>query len=209
MGARNVIGIYGMGLTQHVEGWANLGMLVTLLLLRGNIGRPGAGGAAGGLAAMIGAHLVDGGAVVARAVGLADALADADLCLTGEGRLDGQTRAGKAPAVVAAACAQAGVPCVGLFGGVDLSPVEARAMGFAQVRPIASASRPHAAALAATAEDLESCNAAIAGGAVETVGGTRVEEPLEAALVREDGTLLYPIRDGIPVLLADEGIATA
>ncbi len=67
----------------------------------------------------------------------------------------------------------------------------------------------HQALREATAEDLESCNAAIAGGAVETVGGTRVEEPLEAALVREDGALLYPIRDGIPVLLADEGIATA
>ena len=41
--ARSVIGIYGMGLTQHVHGWLNLGMLVNLLLLRGNIGRPGAG----------------------------------------------------------------------------------------------------------------------------------------------------------------------
>lgn len=38
-----VIGIYGMGLTQHVNGWLNLGMLVNLLLLRGHIGRPGAG----------------------------------------------------------------------------------------------------------------------------------------------------------------------
>jgi molybdopterin-dependent oxidoreductase alpha subunit len=41
--ARNVIGIYGMGLTQHVKGWLNLAMLVNLLLLRGNIGREGAG----------------------------------------------------------------------------------------------------------------------------------------------------------------------
>lgn len=41
--AGNVIGIYGMGLTQHVKGWLNLAMLVNLLLLRGNIGREGAG----------------------------------------------------------------------------------------------------------------------------------------------------------------------
>ncbi|MBE3638452.1 FdhF/YdeP family oxidoreductase [Mangrovicoccus algicola] len=43
MGAERVIGIYGMGLTQHVHGWLNLGMLVNLLLMRGNIGRPGTG----------------------------------------------------------------------------------------------------------------------------------------------------------------------
>lgn len=41
--SKNVIGIYGMGLTQHVNGWLNLGMLVNLLLMRGNIGRLGAG----------------------------------------------------------------------------------------------------------------------------------------------------------------------
>jgi len=38
-----VIGVYGMGLTQHVHGSQTLGMLVNLLLLRGNIGRQGAG----------------------------------------------------------------------------------------------------------------------------------------------------------------------
>ncbi len=43
LSAKNVIGIYGMGLTQHVHGWLNLAMLVNLLLLRGHIGRPGAG----------------------------------------------------------------------------------------------------------------------------------------------------------------------
>ncbi len=43
LSSERVIGIYGMGMTQHVHGWLNLGMLVNLLLLRGNIGRPGAG----------------------------------------------------------------------------------------------------------------------------------------------------------------------
>jgi molybdopterin-dependent oxidoreductase alpha subunit len=41
--AKNVIGIYGMGLTQHVNGFDNVTSLVNLLLLRGNIGRKGAG----------------------------------------------------------------------------------------------------------------------------------------------------------------------
>ena len=38
-----VIGIYGMGVTQHVHGSQTIGMLVNLLLLRGNIGVEGAG----------------------------------------------------------------------------------------------------------------------------------------------------------------------
>jgi anaerobic selenocysteine-containing dehydrogenase len=38
-----VIGVYGMGLTQHRNGVQNVQMLVNLLLLRGNIGKPGAG----------------------------------------------------------------------------------------------------------------------------------------------------------------------
>jgi molybdopterin-dependent oxidoreductase alpha subunit len=38
-----VIGIYGMGLTQHRTGVENVQMLANLLLLRGNIGKPGAG----------------------------------------------------------------------------------------------------------------------------------------------------------------------
>jgi len=38
-----VLGIYGMGLTQHRKGVENVQMLVALLLLRGNLGKPGAG----------------------------------------------------------------------------------------------------------------------------------------------------------------------
>jgi formate dehydrogenase major subunit len=43
MASNAVIGVYGMGLTQHRNGVQNVQMLVNLLLLRGNIGKPGAG----------------------------------------------------------------------------------------------------------------------------------------------------------------------
>ncbi|WP_228982519.1 FdhF/YdeP family oxidoreductase [Paraburkholderia gardini] len=41
--AKAVIVLYGMGITQHHNGVHNVQMLTNLLLLRGNIGRPGAG----------------------------------------------------------------------------------------------------------------------------------------------------------------------
>jgi molybdopterin-dependent oxidoreductase alpha subunit len=41
--AQAVIGVYGMGLTQHRAGVETVQMLVNLLLMRGNIGRQGAG----------------------------------------------------------------------------------------------------------------------------------------------------------------------
>ncbi len=41
--ADKVIGIYGMGLTQHRHGVLNVQMVSNFLLLRGNIGKPGAG----------------------------------------------------------------------------------------------------------------------------------------------------------------------
>jgi molybdopterin-dependent oxidoreductase alpha subunit len=41
--SERVIGVYGMGLTQHSQGALNVAMVVNLLLLRGNIGREGAG----------------------------------------------------------------------------------------------------------------------------------------------------------------------
>ncbi|GAA5232875.1 FdhF/YdeP family oxidoreductase [Verticiella sediminum] len=41
--ARAAIAIYGMGMTQHVRGVDNVHMITNLLLMRGNIGKPGAG----------------------------------------------------------------------------------------------------------------------------------------------------------------------
>ena len=43
-------------------------------------------------------------------------------------------------------------------------------------------------------------------GTVRTVGGVTVDKPLTEALLRTDRLLVYPISDGIPLLLAEEGI---
>ena len=42
-GAKNLIAVYGMGLTQHKTGVANVQMVANLVLLGGHIGRPGTG----------------------------------------------------------------------------------------------------------------------------------------------------------------------
>ena len=36
--------------------------------------------------------------------------------------------------------------------------------------------------------------------------GSAIGAPIEAGLVREDGKVFFPIRDGIPVMLVDEAI---
>jgi molybdopterin-dependent oxidoreductase alpha subunit len=43
LGARNVIACYGMGITQHFRGTQNVQQIMNLLLMRGNVGRLGAG----------------------------------------------------------------------------------------------------------------------------------------------------------------------
>ena len=55
-------------------------------------------------------------------------------------------------------------------------------------------------------EKLERVNSAIAAGEVSTHDGVCLAEPLTEALVTDDGKRLYPIDDGIPVLLESESI---
>jgi glycerate 2-kinase len=84
---------------------------------------PGSG-AAGGLGAALaslGAELVPGAPAVLDLLGFDPARQS--LVVTGEGRVDGTTAEGKAPAEVARRCAAAGVPCV-VFGGVVTAPLD-------------------------------------------------------------------------------------
>lgn len=76
---------------------------------------PGAGAAGGlgaGIIAFLGAQIRPGVDVVAEVVRLRERLAGADLVITGEGRLDGQTRYGKTVAGVARLASEAGAPVV-------------------------------------------------------------------------------------------------
>jgi glycerate kinase len=80
---------------------------------------PGSG-AAGGLGfaakAFLGAQFKAGVEVVAELVGLADAVAGADLVITGEGRFDAQTLRGKTPFGVARVAREHGVPVIVIAG---------------------------------------------------------------------------------------------
>jgi len=80
---------------------------------------PGAGAAGGtgaGLVAFLDAKLVSGAELVVGASGFDRALSGADLVITGEGRVDGQTAYGKAPGEVARRAQAAGIPVLVIAG---------------------------------------------------------------------------------------------
>jgi uncharacterized protein YbaR (Trm112 family) len=58
----------------------------------------------------------------------------------------------------------------------------------------------------AEADLLARLNEAVRAGRVRTRGGRQVSEPISEGLVREDGRILYPVDDGIPVMLIEESI---
>lgn len=78
------------------------------------------GGAAGGMGAaarvFLNATLKSGIDIVLEAVHLEEALRDADLVITGEGRMDSQTVGGKAPVGVARIAKKYDIPVIGIAG---------------------------------------------------------------------------------------------
>lgn len=112
-----------------------------------------AGGLSGGLWAHRGARLVPGAALVLDQIGFDEAMRSSRYVVTGEGRLDEQTLAGKAVAEVATRCRQGGVACHAVVGQDRLEPFQARVLDLASVRE------------ATTAEELEEAGGALADAA--------------------------------------------
>jgi len=57
--------------------------------------------------------------------------------------------------------------------------------------------------------ELDALNARIRAGGVTNRGGEPVGDEVAEGLIREDGTILYPVRDDIPIMLIDEAIPLA
>lgn len=83
---------------------------------------PGAGAAGGlgaGLLAFTPARMRRGAEWIVETAGLEEAVREADLVITGEGRMDGQTSRGKAPLGVASVARKHGKPVLAVVGGAS------------------------------------------------------------------------------------------
>jgi glycerate 2-kinase len=104
-----------------------------------------AGGLSGALWAAHGAELVSGADYVLDLLGLDRLLGEADLVVTGEGRLDEQSTAGKVVGVVADRCRAAKVACFAIVGQSAVDQAAAEAMGLAGVIEASTAAEQRAA----------------------------------------------------------------
>lgn len=105
---------------------------------------PGAGAAGGfgaGLVVFANAKLRPGFDVVSQACGLADRMEQADLVITGEGKMDAQSAYGKTPVAVARMAGERGVPTVAFVGSLGDDAEGACGHHFERIIPIAAEGR--------------------------------------------------------------------
>ena len=99
-------------------------------------GAGAAGGLGAGLVAFLDASLTLGFNMVAGLVGLEEKVREADLVLTGEGKMDAQTRFGKTPFGVAQLARKHGKFVIGVAGTLDEDAGELYEVGFDLLMPI-------------------------------------------------------------------------
>ena len=106
-----------------------------------------AGALAAGLVAGLGAKLVSGSDLILDYIGFDEEITNADLVITGEGRMDEQTIGGKGPFGIALQAKEHGVPTVALVGGLDVDDQILHDAGVEVVLPIMDKPMPLEVAL--------------------------------------------------------------
>jgi glycerate 2-kinase len=106
-----------------------------------------AGGLSGGLFAYRRARLVPGAAFVLDTLGFEGRMRASRFVVTGEGKLDEQTLAGKAAGEVATRCRQAGVACHAVVAVNDMNPFDVRLLDLSSVREARTLAKLHRAGL--------------------------------------------------------------
>ena len=120
-------------------------------------GAGAAGGMGGGLMLLPHVQMQSGVQIVAEAVRLAERLRDADLVITGEGRMDGQSIHGKTPIGVARVAKQFDKPVIALVGSLGEGYEAVYAHGIDAVFPIIRQVGDLAGALKQAQGNLMSC----------------------------------------------------
>ena len=143
-------------LAQLDDGLKHLAAVVKAQLGRDVAELPGAGAAGGlgyGAVVFMGAQLRRGIEVVLDLTGFDAAAGKADVIITGEGHLDGQSAQGK---LIQGLCGRAkGTPVIALCGKLSASPEQVATIGLKAAYSINRRERPLAEMLANTAANLE------------------------------------------------------
>ncbi len=145
-GPRGASAVYGpqKGADGHMVEKLDRNLLHFAELIRDQLGKEvntlaGAGAAGGlgaGLVAFLDARLTLGFDMIAGLVGLEEKIREADLVLTGEGKMDAQTRFGKTPFGVAKLSRKHGKPVIGVAGTLDEDAGQLYEEGFDLLMPI-------------------------------------------------------------------------
>lgn len=148
------------------RGLANLARVAARDLGSPNLATLPGGGAAGGLGlalvAFLGARIVSGIDYVMEATGLAEQMAWADIVVTGEGQLDGQSRHGKACSGVARLAGAVGRPVVAIVGAVVGENEAVQVLGLDAVLPVPTGPVSLVQAMAGATGYLEAAGARLA-----------------------------------------------